>query len=114
VYLLASNRFDSIGKADRIRTPVLLVHSRSDRLVPLASARRLYSRIREPKLMLETGGGHNRAGFSPVEELAGALSRFWPMALESTASELVGPLPPSPLPGIGARRRAAPTVAVVD
>jgi hypothetical protein len=38
--------------------------------------------------MLETGGGHNRAGFSPVSELADALSRFWPIALESTASEL--------------------------
>ena len=114
VYLLASNRFDSLGKADRIRAPVLLVHSRTDRLVPIESARRLYSRIREPKLMLETGGGHNRAGFSPVEELAGALSRFWPMALESTASEIEGRRPPSPVPGVGARRRAAPALAVVD
>ena len=86
--LLATNRFESIEKVASIRAPVLLVHSASDRLVPLDAARRLFARINGPKLMLETAGGHTRAGFSPVTELSDALSRFWPVALESTASEL--------------------------
>jgi hypothetical protein len=88
VHLLATNRFASIEKIARIRVPVVLVHATNDRFVPLAAGRRLFSRIPGPKLMLETGGGHTRAGFSPVAELAEALSRFWPNALESTTSEL--------------------------
>lgn len=87
VQLLATNRFESIEKIAIIRVPILLVHATNDRFVPLAAGRRLFSRITGPKLMLETGGGHTRAGFSPVEALADALSRFWPIALESTTSE---------------------------
>jgi hypothetical protein len=67
---------------------VLVVHSASDRLVPIEAARRLFDRIVSPKLMLETAGGHNRAGFSPVSELAEALLRFWPVALESTRPDV--------------------------
>jgi pimeloyl-ACP methyl ester carboxylesterase len=88
VYLLARNRFDSSGKIGNIRVPVVIVHATNDRLVPLDGARRLFSRVKSPKLMIETAGGHNRAGFSPSTELSEALSRFWPIALESTASEL--------------------------
>ena len=36
-------------------------------------------RVRAPKLMLEAAGGHNRAGFSPVEELGEAMGKFWPL-----------------------------------
>lgn len=89
VYLLARNRFDSIEKIAGVRVPVVVVHARNDRLVPLEGARRLFARVGSPKLMLETGGGHNRAGFSPVTELEEGLSRFWPITLESSASELV-------------------------
>lgn len=89
VRLLASNRFDSATKIARLDRPVVLVHATNDRLVPIEEARRLYGLIRAPKLMLETGGGHNRAGFSPVSELGDALSQFWPIALESPSS---GPL----------------------
>lgn len=86
VRILARNRFDSIGKIARVRVPIVLVHATSDRLVPLEAARRLFSRVTAPKLMLETGGGHNRAGFNPVAELSEALSRVWPVTLESTTS----------------------------
>jgi pimeloyl-ACP methyl ester carboxylesterase len=78
VSLLASQRFDSMSKADRIRVPVLQVHASTDRLVPLAAARALFDRFPGPKLMLETGGGHNRAGFAGDSALVEALSRFWP------------------------------------
>ncbi len=88
VNLLARNRFDSIEKAARIRVPIVLVHATNDRLVPIAAARRLFARIPGPKLMVETAGGHTRAGFNPVDELANALSRFWPLALESTTPAL--------------------------
>lgn len=75
---LASNRFDSMAKVERLRTPVLVVHSVNDRLVPLAAARTLFARIGGRKRMLETGGGHNSAGFTSLSELSDALSTFWP------------------------------------
>ena len=78
VQLLASNRFDSVGKAARVRAPAVVVHAVNDRFVPIAAARAVYARLAGPKLMLETGGGHNGAGFSPISELRDALESFWP------------------------------------
>jgi pimeloyl-ACP methyl ester carboxylesterase len=78
IRLLASNQFDSFAKVERVRTPVLVVHSMTDRLVPLASARALFGKVTGPKRMLETGGGHNNAGFTALSELSDALAAFWP------------------------------------
>lgn len=79
VRLLASNQFDSLAKIARVRMPVLIVHSPQDRFVPVTVGRALFEQVRAPKLMLETAGGHNRAGFSPVEELGEAMEKFWPV-----------------------------------
>jgi pimeloyl-ACP methyl ester carboxylesterase len=78
IRLLASNQFDSFAKVERVRTPVLVVHSATDRLVPLAAARALFARVAGPKRMLETGGGHNNAGFTSLADLSDALAGFWP------------------------------------
>ena len=78
VRFLASNRFDSIAKAVRVRAPAVVVHAVNDRFVPIAAARAVFARLAGPKLMLETGGGHNGAGFSPLSELRDALESFWP------------------------------------
>ncbi len=86
VRLLASNRFDSESKVAGLQVPVLIVHALNDRFVPIDSARRLYARVGAPKLMLETAGGHTRAGFDDPDVLAAGLSRFWPIALESPTS----------------------------
>lgn len=80
VGLLATHRFDSMSKAARVRVPVLQVHARTDRLVPMAAARALFERFPGPKLLLETAGGHNRAGFDGTDVLEAALTRFWPPA----------------------------------
>ena len=80
VSLLATQRFDSMSKAPRVRVPVLQVHAPTDRLVPLSAARALFDRFPGPKLMLETGGGHNRAGFDGTDALAAALTSFWPLS----------------------------------
>jgi uncharacterized protein len=79
VRLLAVNRFDSLSKIHGVRMPVLIVHSPADRFVPIEVGRVLYEHARAPKLMLESPGGHNRAGFSPVGELGEAMGKFWPV-----------------------------------
>jgi predicted alpha/beta hydrolase family esterase len=78
VSLLASSRFDSLSKIGRVNAPVVVMHSATDRWVPMTAVRDLFARALEPKLMIETTGGHNRAGFDNVEQLRAALSAFWP------------------------------------
>jgi pimeloyl-ACP methyl ester carboxylesterase len=78
VRLLARNRFDALAKIPRITVPIVIAHALNDRFVPIAAGRSLYTAAVAPKVMLETGGGHTTAGFSPVSELAAALARFWP------------------------------------
>jgi pimeloyl-ACP methyl ester carboxylesterase len=90
VGLLATQRFDSMSKAPRVRVPVLQVHAATDRLVPLAAARALFRRFPGRKLMLETGGGHNRAGFDGSGALEAALISFWPLSTSGLRDQGVG------------------------
>lgn len=75
---LATHQFDSRVKIGRVNVPVLVVHATDDELVPIRAARSLFARIPAPKLMIETDGGHNDAGFGRHRGLADALRRFWP------------------------------------
>ena len=76
---LSSHRFESVAKAAQVRAPVLLVHAVNDRLIPLEAARSLFALFPGPKLMLESGGGHNRAGIGEAA-FADALNQFWPIS----------------------------------
>jgi alpha-beta hydrolase superfamily lysophospholipase len=75
---LASLRFDSMAKARRVRGPIVMVHGERDRLIPIAAARALFAELPEPKVMVETRGSHNRAGFGDGTPLGETLGRFWP------------------------------------
>ena len=77
---LATNRFDSDGKIARLPGPVVVFHSANDRLIPLQASRDLYAKIAVEKLMIETGGGHNNAGFADPDALHRAFSTFCPLS----------------------------------
>ncbi|HEY6360778.1 MAG TPA: alpha/beta hydrolase [Vicinamibacterales bacterium] len=83
VQYLAANRFDSSAKVGRIGVPVVVFHSATDRLIPLQAARDLFAKIRAPKRMVETGGGHNGAGFADRDVLRETMWTFWPPAVAS-------------------------------
>jgi pimeloyl-ACP methyl ester carboxylesterase len=87
VYWLASHRFDSAAKTSRVRAPVVMVHGERDQLIPLGVARAMFRQLPEPKVFIETGGGHNRAGFGDGAPLADALNRFWPASVASAGSD---------------------------
>ena len=84
---LASNRFDSMAKVERLRVPVLIVHSVRDRLVPMSAARTLFAKVGGEKRMVESGGGHNTAGFTSELELSEALSTFWPSGVTTATAQ---------------------------
>ena len=51
VSLLASERFDSEARIGRVREPILISHCTTDRLIPIAEARRLMARARSPVVL---------------------------------------------------------------
>ena len=79
---LATNRFDSNDKIARLRGPIVVFHSQNDRLIPLQAARDLFAKVAVEKLMIETDGGHNNAGFADSAALRRAFATFWPITSE--------------------------------
>lgn len=86
VRYLASNRFDSILKIGNVRVPVLVVHGQRDGRVPIEAGRALFRNVVAPKMMLETSGRHNDAGFEDVSALGDAMTTFWPAARAADVS----------------------------
>jgi fermentation-respiration switch protein FrsA (DUF1100 family) len=58
---LAKIKYDTHSKLLRLQIPVLVMHSRTDELVPFEFAVRNFTAAREPKLFWEISGGHNEA-----------------------------------------------------
>ncbi|MGD8868322.1 MAG: alpha/beta hydrolase [Gemmatimonadales bacterium] len=55
-----TQRFDSLSKVGRLRSPVLFVHGQADGIVPVEMGRRLYEASPEPKRWYEiVAAGHN-------------------------------------------------------
>lgn len=72
---------DSTAPIARCRCPVVVVHARDDRLVPIALARRVFDAAREPKTMIEVAGDH----FDEDWLRDAALRREWQRLLGGTA-----------------------------
>lgn len=52
-------KYDTLAKLPQLRLPVLVLHSRVDRLIPFHHAERLFAAANEPKLLSELAGDHN-------------------------------------------------------
>ena len=60
VRLLPWDKFDNASRIGRVRCPVLIIHGRSDGVVPWWHGERLYQLAHEPKRFLsQDGAGHN-------------------------------------------------------
>lgn len=79
--LLARFRFDTLARLERIRAPLLVVHSSEDEIIPFHHGRRLFQAAHEPKRMVTIGGGHNDGFLISGEHYREALGRF----LEATS-----------------------------
>jgi fermentation-respiration switch protein FrsA (DUF1100 family) len=56
---LSRYQYNTRKKLADIHSPVLIVHSRDDEIIPYSNGERLYEAANEPKLFLELRGGHN-------------------------------------------------------
>ncbi len=71
---LLTQRFDSLGKIERVKMPVLVVHGSRDTLVPPALGQALYERAAAPKrLLLVDGGSHYNTNSLGAAQYRGAL-----------------------------------------
>lgn len=82
VRVLARYRYNTLARMADITAPVLVIHSRDDRLVPFSHGQRLFAAANQPAEFLELQGGHNSA-FTLSEEhyragLDGFLTRVMP------------------------------------
>jgi hypothetical protein len=56
---LVRYRYDSAAKIGRIMSPLLVMHSRDDEIIPFSQGEELFARANQPKRFLQLRGGHN-------------------------------------------------------
>jgi fermentation-respiration switch protein FrsA (DUF1100 family) len=59
VRLICRMQYDSLARIGQIRSPVLIIHSREDEIIPFNHGQRLFAEAKDPKSFLELRGGHN-------------------------------------------------------
>lgn len=69
-------KYDTVAKLPRVKVPVLVMHSRDDRLVRFHHAQKNFAVANEPKLFYEIAGGHNYTLALEPELVAEALEKF--------------------------------------
>jgi len=76
VRLLMRNPFESIRTIERVRAPILFLHSPEDAVIPIAEGRRLYDAAPGDKTFVEVHGGHVDATSVDTERFYGAIRSF--------------------------------------
>lgn len=71
VRLLARIRYDTRSRLPQIRGPVLVMHSRSDGLIPFRHAENNFAVANQPKLFCEISGDHNDPLANPEQFVRG-------------------------------------------
>jgi fermentation-respiration switch protein FrsA (DUF1100 family) len=85
VRLLSRYRYNNLEKVARITSPLLLVHSRGDEIVPYAHGERLFAHANEPKQFLELHGGHNDGNHVSHDIYTETLGKFMGEILPAAA-----------------------------
>ena len=76
VRLLSRYRYNNLDKVERITSPLLVVHSREDGIIPYAHGEQLFAHANEPKRFLELRGGHNGGYHVSRERYTTSMQQF--------------------------------------
>ena len=55
--------YDNLGKIDKLKVPVLIIHGDQDEIIPVEMGRRLFAAARDPKELYIIPGGHHNDTF---------------------------------------------------
>lgn len=69
-------RYDSLSKIPGVRVPLLVMHSRTDEIVPFDMGREIYEAAGDPKTFLELPAGHNDGYEAAGTAYTDAIGRF--------------------------------------
>ena len=76
VRLMSRFKYDTLARLERVKVPVLVIHSPKDDIIPFSHGKKLYEAAREPKTFLEVAGGHNDGFVFMRPEWVKALGAF--------------------------------------
>lgn len=71
--LLVSIKYPTIEYVKDIKSPILIVHSTDDEIIPYRMGQEIFAMSNEPKYFLELNGGHNETYFECIEKYRGQL-----------------------------------------
>ncbi len=86
------SRYDNLSNIAQANSPVLIVHSVDDEIIPFEHGKRLFEAAKEPKEFLQICYGHDEAGRSPnyLAGLKAFLDKYLPPS-PATESEDIAP-----------------------
>jgi fermentation-respiration switch protein FrsA (DUF1100 family) len=87
VRLISRFRYDTLGRLAEVHVPVLVIHSRTDEVIPYSHGERLYAAANEPKAFLEIEGGHNDSAVFMRREWIDGLGAFLHQAYQTAKGE---------------------------
>jgi fermentation-respiration switch protein FrsA (DUF1100 family) len=76
VRLLARFHYPTAEYVVRVHVPILVIHSRTDEIVPFSHAEAIFRRANEPKQLLEIRGDHNSALLVSWQQITEGMRRF--------------------------------------
>ena len=76
VRLLARINYDTLGRIDKLRCGLLVIHSRDDEIIPYHHGEQLFEAAKQPKRFQEISGGHNNGFITSGSIYKNALAEF--------------------------------------
>ncbi|MEA3491934.1 MAG: alpha/beta hydrolase [Campylobacterota bacterium] len=76
IRFLSRYDYDTSSRLKQIHTPLLIIHSPDDEVIPFTHAKLLYDSANEPKELLEITGDHNAGIFISGEHYIDGIDRF--------------------------------------
>jgi uncharacterized protein len=76
VRLLLKYNFQTIDYIQNVKSPILIIHSENDEIVPFSQGQKLFETASEPKEFLKIHGGHNDGFFVSEPEYSQKLNLF--------------------------------------
>jgi hypothetical protein len=73
---LSRFQYNTLERLPQIASPVLIIHSPADEVVPFSHGQRLFAAAAEPKTFLEIQGGHNDGPMISAPQFRAALAAF--------------------------------------
>jgi len=76
VHLLAKYRYPTLYRLPYITTPILVIHSPEDEIIPFHHGQKLYAHANQPKMFLQLSGDHNTGFIQSLPVYIAGLQKF--------------------------------------